>query len=110
SVGSPVCRSISIIEMWQPNGYVLLAGSQNASSLKPGSSPSGSGTGTYAYAATLANDLPDAGDPFTEIMPFSNTRSFSSASSSAAANFAILVFTLVPARCSAVPATACDRL
>ena len=57
-----------------------------------------------------ANDLPDAGEPFTEIVPFSNTRSSSCASSSAAANFAIFVFTLPPARCSAVPPTACDRL
>ena len=32
--------------MWQPNGYVLLAGSKNASSLRPGSMPFGSGTGT----------------------------------------------------------------
>ena len=68
------------------------------------------GTGTYAKADTSANDLPEAGAPFTKTRPFSKTRSSSAASSIAAANFAIFVFTLPPARCSAVPPTACDRL
>src|SRR5205809_848608 len=47
--------------MWQPNGYVLFAGSKKASSLSPGSTPSGSGTGTYAKAATRADDFRGAG-------------------------------------------------
>jgi hypothetical protein len=62
------------------------------------------------YSTTLANGFADAGAPFTEIVPFSKTRSSSCASMSAAANFAIFALTFAPARCSAVPPTACERL
>ena len=70
----------------------------------------GSGTGTYAYAATSANFFAKAGAPLTPIVPFSKTRSSGDASSISAANLAIFTFTLLPAMCSAVPPTACERL
>ena len=44
------------------------------------------------------------------MVPFSKRRSLSCASSSAAANFVILVLTFAPAACSAAPPTVCERL